>query len=81
MRAIRSDFTRSQLALKKAGPKPSGPGLALEFMARMAAWISSKEKGLDRDRACEVVSWEPWKRSRRSNEKDEGEVVPSKFEK
>jgi hypothetical protein len=47
----RSCLTRSQFHLKKAGPKPSGPGLELSFMEKRASLISSREKGRVREEA------------------------------
>jgi hypothetical protein len=35
-------------SMKKAGPKPSGPGLELSFIKKTAARSSSMEKGLVR---------------------------------
>jgi hypothetical protein len=43
--AARVSLTRSQFFLKKAGPKPSGPGLELSFMVKRAVLISDKVKG------------------------------------
>jgi hypothetical protein len=56
MEARRSFLTKSQFRLKKAGPKPSGPRLALLFMEKRAARISSRVKG--------VISEAAWKESR-----------------
>jgi hypothetical protein len=41
----RAEPTKFQFLLKKAGPKPSGPGLELSFMVKRAVRISSREKG------------------------------------
>jgi hypothetical protein len=51
----RVELTRFQFFLKKAGPKPSGPGLELSFIVKRAVRISSREKGRARAEACEGV--------------------------
>ena len=43
---------RSQFRLKKAGPKPSGPGLEVSFMEKRAVRSPSKVNGETRD-----VAW------------------------
>jgi hypothetical protein len=53
---MRESLTNSQFFLKKAGPKPSGPGLELSFMEKRAAWMSSMVKRWMREEAWVVVS-------------------------
>ena len=70
-------FDRPQNFLKKAGPKPSGPGLALEFMPRRARRTSEASKGDIKDVAWEESRAEEEKRERRSKVREEGDVDPS----
>jgi hypothetical protein len=52
-RTKRSSLTKFQFSLKKAGPKPSGPGLELTSIPNVADLISTMEKGATREVACE----------------------------
>ena len=63
--------------MKKAGPKLSGPVLALEFMPRRARRTSEASKGDIKDAAWEESRAEEEKWEQSSKVRGEGDIDPS----
>ena len=80
MKELRLSLVSSQKCLKKAGPKPSGPGLAFEFIPSRARRISAASNGRTREADCAESRVLDRKRELRSKEREEGVVVPRRFE-
>ena len=63
--------------MQKADPKPSGSGLALEFMPRRARRTSEASKGDIKDATWEESRAEEEKWEQRSMVRGEGDIDPS----